>query len=86
MNRTWVGAVAFVLTYLLPGCGDSVTDCYEMRQVEGTRSSNGEFCMCTYLYPAPDPPGENPHGPPCHTDCRDASGAKVNDCNAPPPF
>jgi hypothetical protein len=74
------------LFLLLPGCGGNVTDCYEMRQVEGTRSSNGEFCLCTFFYPAPNPPSSNPVGPPCNRDCRDRNGVKVADCNATPPF
>jgi hypothetical protein len=78
-------AVAILLTLLL-ACGGDVTDCYHMIQVEGTRSSNGEFCLCTFHYPEPDPPGSNPVGPPCDTDCRDRAGTEVADCNAPRPF
>jgi hypothetical protein len=78
--------MALVLAFLLPGCGDGPTDCHEMYQVQSTRSSNDEFCMCTFSYPVPDPPSSNPVGPPCHKDCRDAAGNKIQDCNALPPF
>jgi hypothetical protein len=86
MRNKWILGLTVLATVLIPGCGDSVTDCYEMRQVESTRTSNGEYCLCTFMYPAPNPPGSDPHGPACHRDCRNAAGDKVDDCNATPPF
>ncbi len=84
-GRSLALVVALLLAVLPAGCSDTVTDCYEMRQVEGTRS-NGEFCLCTFFYPAPDPPASDPHGPACRRDCRDGAGTKVEDCNAIAPF
>lgn len=88
MSRMLTAAVVALALVLLPGCGDNVTDCHEMRQAEGTRVSNGEFCMCTFFYPAPDPPHSNPVGPPCDQKCVDSIGEGVPDldCNATPPF
>lgn len=78
-------AFGLALTITLVACGDSLTDCYEMRQVEGTRPSNGEFCLCTFLYPSGD--GSGPVGSPCDTKCKDRRGQLIppSDCTAIPP-
>ena len=79
-------AFGVVLTIALVSCGDNLTDCYEMRQAEGTRSSNGEYCLCTFLSPSGDPSG--PVGPPCDKKCNDKNGQEIpaGDCNATPPL
>ena len=77
------------LPLFLSGCGDNVTDCwFAPPPTDGTRISNGEFCMCTFFYREPSPPNPNPVGPSCNRDCRDANGNKIPniDCNATPPF
>jgi hypothetical protein len=80
-------ALGLILTLALVSCGDNVTDCYEMRQAEGTRPSNGDFCLCTFMYPSGDP-STGPVGPPCDVKCQDKSGQAIprTDCNAVPPL